>query len=98
MRVQRLGDSVGDPNPDLGTHMNEIEGRCIFGDECGVRCVPALGRVLPCPCVGYDRGATWKKENQIKRERYLHDWPELMIFVLIRNPAGPSTPASRVAE
>jgi hypothetical protein len=29
--IQRLGDGMGGPNPDLGTHMNEIDGSCSPG-------------------------------------------------------------------
>ena len=30
-QIQRLGESVGGPDPDLGTHMNEIDGK---GSPC----------------------------------------------------------------
>jgi hypothetical protein len=61
--------------------MNEIEGTAplgIFGHECGVRCGSAIGCVLPCPRVRYDRGSTWKQNNHVERKCYLHELPTAM--------------------
>ena len=37
-RIQRLGDTMGGPKPDLGTHMNEIDGSC---SPCAFLCTNA---------------------------------------------------------
>jgi hypothetical protein len=55
-RIQRLGDTIGGPKPDRGTHMNEIDGSC---SPCVFLCTNAAASAAFLQSEAYRR-ATWK--------------------------------------